>query len=356
MPDCPNCGQPTKRTEDSACQWCGYPLLSKSYRKIPKTYKQLKEERLYKQESLLEEARSYEQLSHLTEDTASTKIEFTVEEIFSICTSDQAEATARFKEKILSVTGVVARIVADYDSDIYYVSLTGAQKNEECSVNCMFDEKNSSQLNELIEGQTVTINGEYDSYELNILIRDCALVSLPANAETPASPVTSHIAVLPTHTLESEGKPAPGPATEPEPEPELEQEPEPEQEPEQEPKPKPEPKPEPYIPALEITFDELLAVYAIDQAAADERFGKKILKITGIVNRIEVKDYLDLDYINLTSAERNIFDHVRCFFDKKHGLELNQLIKGQKVTVQGTYDGSAISMRLKGCVLVSDNI
>lgn len=46
MPNCPNCSQPTARTEDWACQWCGYPLISGGYKKIPKTYRQLKEERL----------------------------------------------------------------------------------------------------------------------------------------------------------------------------------------------------------------------------------------------------------------------------------------------------------------------
>ena len=44
MRKCPNCGQAAERTEDWACQWCSYPLLSKSYKKIPKTYQQLKEE------------------------------------------------------------------------------------------------------------------------------------------------------------------------------------------------------------------------------------------------------------------------------------------------------------------------
>jgi membrane protease YdiL (CAAX protease family)/DNA-directed RNA polymerase subunit RPC12/RpoP len=47
MPRCPNCGRKALRTEDWACQWCGYPLLSKSYKKIPKTYKELREEKLY---------------------------------------------------------------------------------------------------------------------------------------------------------------------------------------------------------------------------------------------------------------------------------------------------------------------
>ncbi len=45
MRKCPNCGQAAERTEDWACQWCGYPLLSKFYKKIPKTYQQLKGEK-----------------------------------------------------------------------------------------------------------------------------------------------------------------------------------------------------------------------------------------------------------------------------------------------------------------------
>ena len=50
MPKCPNCGQETARTNDWACQWCGYPLISKSYKKIQQTFKQVKEERLQQRE------------------------------------------------------------------------------------------------------------------------------------------------------------------------------------------------------------------------------------------------------------------------------------------------------------------
>ena len=45
MPACPNCGRETLRTEDWVCQWCGYPLLSKSYKKLDKTFKEFQEER-----------------------------------------------------------------------------------------------------------------------------------------------------------------------------------------------------------------------------------------------------------------------------------------------------------------------
>ena len=46
MAKCPNCGQSTERTQDWACQWCGYPLVSGSFRQMSKTYQEAKAERL----------------------------------------------------------------------------------------------------------------------------------------------------------------------------------------------------------------------------------------------------------------------------------------------------------------------
>ncbi len=153
----------------------------------------------------------------------------------------------------------------------------------------------------------------------------------------------------PTPETASESKPEPIA----EPEPELMPEPESKPIVELEPEPRPKSEPEPSSTAIEVTVDELLSAYATDEAAADERFRNKILKIMGIVNRIEVKDYLDFDYVTLTNAENSLSQHARCFFGKKHGPELSQLTTGQKVTVQGTYDGSMINIRLRDCVLVS---
>ncbi|MFC1918185.1 hypothetical protein ACFLXH_06010, partial [Chloroflexota bacterium] len=47
MKGCPNCGRGTARTEDWACQWCGYPLLGSGYKTVPKTFRELQEERGY---------------------------------------------------------------------------------------------------------------------------------------------------------------------------------------------------------------------------------------------------------------------------------------------------------------------
>ena len=244
MPKCPNCGQPTERTEDWACQWCGYPLFSTAYKKISKTYKQRKEENLSRQPPpLIEEPEP-----------------------------------------------------------------------------------------ELIPEPEPTVEAE-----------------LPPEPET--EPVLEPVPEPPPET-------SPEPPTVLETRPEQIAVPEPAAEaelpPEPEPVPvlKPAPEPQPTTAAEELTVEELLAAYGIDAEAADTRFANNILKVTGFVDRIEVKDTFGIYYITLTNTEQNAVQGVRCVFDSKHGAELNQLTKGQEVTVLGKYDGSLIDIKMKGCSLV----
>ncbi len=159
--------------------------------------------------------------------------------------------------------------------------------------------------------------------------------------ETEASPSPNHSPLPPTDTAEPEQA--------------LESEPEQIQEPEPELLPEPEqvlePEPEPIPAAKETTVEELISAYAVDEAAADAEFVNKILKLTGVVTKIEVNDTLDVHYIVLTSVEKKGPQSVRCVFGKKYGAELNQLTKEQTVTVQGKYNGSIIAMRMRDCVL-----
>ena len=253
MPKCPNCGQETARTMDWACQWCGYPLLSKAYKKIPKTYKQLKSELKSKPELELEPTPELElepvpapepalelepelvpepepepkpepelvlepepkpipepelvpepepepkpELEPVPESESELKLEpepvpepepkpipepeleltekeITVEGLYSAY-GDKITADAKLMDKILKVTGVVDKIVVNDIHEIYYIILTGAEKKEEQHVRCTFDKKDGPELNRLIEGQTVTVQGKYDGYRINIILRDCALV------------------------------------------------------------------------------------------------------------------------------------------------------------------------------------
>lgn len=103
--------------------------------------------------------------------------------------------------------------------------------------------------------------------------------------------------------------------------------------------------------AMEVTVTELASTYETDEEAADARFGNKILKVTGLAKRIEIKDTLGIYYITL-SDEKNLLRSVRCMFDKEHEGKLNQLRKGQMVTVQGKFDGSIVQLGMRHCVLV----
>ena len=279
MAKCPNCGRTTARTEDWACQWCGYPLLSGSYKKIPKTYKQLQEERL-------------------GEETAPAASEPALE--------PEPEA----KLEAVPVVEPSPRPVQPHISGP--VAGPGPEAPTE------------------LEARPA--------------------VELPA----PAVPL-----LTPEPVAGPEPEPSPELEAEAESEPAIELPPravtEPVSRTEPEPKPEPTPAAPPPVvrePEIEITVDELIAAYEAGGAAADARFDKKALKVTGVVERIEVKEMLDIYYINLASGQRNILQSVRCFFDKSHGEALSQLSMGQTVTVQGTYDGTIMDIRMKDCVLV----
>jgi len=195
MKKCPNCGRPTARTEDWACQWCGYPLLSDSYKKIPKTYKQLKEEKLHEQKPPVREETEpipvAEPISEpepepvpepepIPEPEAEPKpaaIETTVEELRSAYETDGEAADASFVNKILKLTGVVDRIEVQEAHDIHYITLNSAEKNLlQQNVRCHFDKRHVPELNRLTIGQTVTVQGKYDGSIIDLRMRDCVLV------------------------------------------------------------------------------------------------------------------------------------------------------------------------------------
>ncbi|MFC1893473.1 hypothetical protein ACFLYR_05535 [Chloroflexota bacterium] len=115
-------------------------------------------------------------------------------------------------------------------------------------------------------------------------------------------------------------------------------------------KPRPKSEPEPISAAIEVTVDELFSAYETDEADADARFNNRILTVTGIVNRIEVKEYLS--YMYLARTEERVWPNILCFFKSEYAAELNQLTVGQQVRVQGKYHGSILSSSIRNCVLV----
>jgi hypothetical protein len=273
MARCPNCGRETLRTEDWACQWCGHPLLSGGYRKIPKTYKQLQEERLLEQEQMAEEEAELEE-----------------EPEFEPAPEPEPVPEPTPKPKLVPPP-----------------KPTPVTKPEP-----------------IPEPEPV-----------------------PAPEPKPVPPPKPTSVTKPEPVLEPVPEPEPTPVAEPEPEPV----PEPAPVTEPAPKPVPELAPEPTTGAIAVTVDELNSAFNADKAAANAKLMNKILKVTGTVDKIFVKEHLDIQYIMLTSSGNRENWSVRCTFGREYGPHLTRLSPGQMETVQGKYAGYERNIILKDCAL-----
>jgi len=106
---------------------------------------------------------------------AATVIEVTAQELYSAYEANQVAADAKYKDKIVRVTGIVNTIGKDI-LDTPYVLLTSGGQYEMFGVQCMFDKKYELELAQLIKGQTVTVQGKVSSYLANVIVADSVLV------------------------------------------------------------------------------------------------------------------------------------------------------------------------------------
>ena len=223
MPRCPNCGQNTERTQDWACPWCGYPLLSGIYRKIDKTYRQLREE----SRQQIPEPEETEVL--LPDDSVSAPtpvietepepkpelerpveepveeiepelapepeaaipepaleapaeqepdiIELTVGQLIAAYAEDAAAADARFGSQYLRITGVVSRVEITEVLDVHYIILTSSDQEQLQSIRCVFDKKYEPELSRLEKGQEVTVQGKYEGSLIDFRMKDCVIAA-----------------------------------------------------------------------------------------------------------------------------------------------------------------------------------
>ncbi|HEY82094.1 MAG TPA: hypothetical protein G4O01_02250 [Dehalococcoidia bacterium] len=180
----------------------------------------------------------------------------------------------------------------------------------------------------------------------------------PETAPEP-EPVPEAVPAIPP---DSEPEPEPAPAPEPAPEseaaPELPPEPSPAPVAEAPPEPtavsttEPKLEPDPETGAIAVTVEELNLAFGADKAATNAKLADKTLRVSGRVDKIIVKDYLDIQYILLTSREGTGRWNVRCTFDREHGAKLLRLKAGETVTVQGSYDSCERNIILRDCLLI----
>jgi len=316
MQKCPNCGKPTARTKDWACQWCGYPLISKSYRPIPKTYQELKEERRYEEKlpAGRETGVPYPAAAGPLTPTPAPEPE------------PEPIAKPEF-EPVLE---------AEPAAEPEFEPVLEAEPAAEPEVEPLVE----AELEPVTEPE-------------------------PEPAKPKPKPGRRREkAREPEPVAESKPKPRRRrePVAESKPEPTLEAEPvvEPEVESviESRVEPTPEPEPEPFAGVevepgvIEAGVEQLYPAFAANAAATDAKYKNKMLRVTGLLYRTVINENLDVAYIILTSAKKYGEWKVSCTFDKEHESKLRQLTTENMVTVQGKYDGFGANVQIKDCVLV----
>jgi hypothetical protein len=102
---------------------------------------------------------------------------------------------------------------------------------------------------------------------------------------------------------------------------------------------------------MEISVDELDALFRTEKVGAHASLTNKTLAIRGLVDKVFIRDHLDVRYIILTGAKKALWN-VRCSFDQKSLAQLSRLEEGQAVVVSGKYDGYGKNIILKDCSLV----
>lgn len=321
MAGCPNCGWRTQRTKDWVCEWCGYPLLYGNYKQIDKTFKELQEERNPSWKS----------------DQPEPEPEFKLDE------EEEPEPEPEPEPKKEPIWKLKKAPRPSYPP------------------------KREPEPEYTKEPESEPAPPPRPKYE-------------PAPRPKPA-PQTKPEPLLQPRTervllprLESAPQPEPAPAAPPKPEtlarPRMEPPPRPTTEPAPRPAtppplnverhaPTPEPKEEPItVPSLEsikdgtqLTIDQIDALFRADNIGANEALKDKTIVIKGLVNKVFIRDHLDIRYLILTGAGRVIWS-ARCGFDKENAGPMSRLSEGQAAALRGKYEGYGKNIIFKECTLV----
>lgn len=295
MKRCPNCDRMAVRTKDWACQWCGYPLISNSYRKVEMTLREVKEERMPRPPvTAMDEAEPEPEPEPESEPVA--EIELEPEDSETEPGEKSALELAAEVESQPAIESVPEPVAEPAPEEVPKPKPRARRKPAAKSKSTA--KNKTAAAPKATEAETAT--------------------EAEAETTTEAEPETEPPKPA-RRARVSRAKAAPAATS------------------------------EAGQPDMEISIDDVLGDYENDGEAAEARYGGKILRLTGMIERVEVKDDLDIFYATLNSEKEARIQGVRCVFDRAHSVELSRLETGQTVTIQGNFSGSLIDISLRDC-------
>jgi hypothetical protein len=347
MAACPNCGRQTLRTKDWACQWCGYPLISRAYKLIDKTFKELQEER----------SLGSAPVDADTDDEPQEDNEFEEEVEPEPEPEPERKRKPESKRKSEPTPPPPPKPKFRFFRKVEPTQRPAPETRRE-------PEREDSE---------------------DVSYPPPRPVTRPAPRPEPPPPVQR---TAPPPVYRPEPKPELPPAATPAPAPRVEIVPQPQNLPQPVPElkpvtpvpqpaasaPPPAPAPEPvpakpqivvepptpYIPSLkmddikegmEITTDDLDALFKADKSGINLKLNGKTVILKGTVEKVFIRDHLDIRYIVVT-GKRKVVWSARCTFEKDDAGKASRLNEGVEVAVRGKYDGYGKNIIFKNCQIV----
>lgn len=101
-------------------------------------------------------------------------LKVTADQIFSDYTANEVAADAKYKSKMIEVSGIVGTIGKDI-VDSPYVTLKAGGEYSISSVQCMFTKNDEAVLATVVKGKTISLIGKVSGKLGNILLQDCRM-------------------------------------------------------------------------------------------------------------------------------------------------------------------------------------
>jgi hypothetical protein len=319
MPACPNCGRSTLRTKDWACQWCGYPLISRAFKVIDKTFKELQEERRLGADA---EPAVNDEPEPMPEPEPPPPPPAPARPIY--------RTVPRPEPKFETPPDQRVEI-----KQIPHIQPARPQPKPE-------------------PVQKILPPPVLKPEQKPVVIPPAAPIILPPHEVVPVLPPAPRI------------EPPPAPRVEPSPSPRIEPPPQATVEPTPVPAPRPKPEiivepPPPVVPTvkleavrdgMQITSDQIDELFRADKSAAHSRLAGMTITVRGKVEKVFIKDHLDVRYIMVTGLFNKTSSSLRCTFNKEDSSKASRLNEGDEVLVKGKYDGFSKNIMFKDCAIV----
>lgn len=101
---------------------------------------------------------------------------------------------------------------------------------------------------------------------------------------------------------------------------------------------------------IEISAKKLADDYDENEVRADDLYKNKTLRISGVVNSIDVM--FERTFIVLDGGGEFGFINIQCYFKDENEIEkLKELDKGDSVTLLGKVEGKSLNVIVKDCLL-----